>query len=136
MALNPYAIRVRAALLEALPNLVQYASETDDGALLIRVPHPHIPSGLFVTTDGDEVTVGFRTWHTHGEMLGGTSPQEHVASAISLVKQILEGQVHLVVSYLDGQFNDAWVSDDPDHEEGYAGPSERLVIGTWAELAA
>src|SRR5512147_124927 len=136
MALNPYASRVRAALIAALPNLAQYASETNDGALLVRVPHPRIPSGLLVTTQGNEVTVGFRTWHTHGEMLGGASPQEHAASAISLVTQILEGQVQLVVSYLNGEFNDAWVSDDPGHDQSYAGPSERLVIGTWAELAA
>ena len=136
MAFNAYASRVHGALIEALPQLAQYASETDGGALIVRVPHPRIASGLVVTTDGDEVTVGFRTWHTHGELLGGASPQEHAVNAIALVKAILEDQVQLAVTYRDGSFDDAWVTEDPDHELRYRQPSEHLIIGTWNELAA
>ncbi len=136
MAFNSYASQVHDALIEALPHLAEYASEAEGGTLVVRVPHPRIASGLVVTTEGDEVTVGFRTWHTHGELLGGASPQEYATSAISLVKAILEDQVQLAVSYLNGDFDDAWVTDDPDHEQRYVQPSEQVVIGTWNELAA
>ena len=123
-------------MLETLPRLAPYLDETDSGALLIRVPHPRIPSGLVLTTAGDEITVGFRTWHTHGELLGGTSPEDQVRSALEFVRRILDGDVQLVVSSVDGEFHDAWVTDDPLKEQRYAGPHERLRVGTWSELAA
>ena len=136
MPLNRYATKVRAAVLQTLPRLGQYLDESGSGALVLRVPHPRIPSGLILSTQGDEVSVGLGVWHTHGELLGGSSPEEHIQSALALVHRILEGDVQLVVRYLDGEFEDAWVTDDPDREDKYIQPNESLVIGTWAELAA
>jgi hypothetical protein len=44
--------------------------------------------------------------------------------------------VQLVISYVDGAFEDAWVTDDPAREERYCQPNEELLVGTWSELAA
>ena len=134
--LNPYATHVRGAVLHTLPRLAPYMSEAREGALVIRVPHPAIPSGLVLSTEGDEITVGFRQWHTHGELLAGTSPARQIQAALDLLERILEDEVLLAISYVDGEFVDAWVTDDPSKEERYAQPNEKLRIGTWSELAA
>ena len=136
MPLNSYATRVRSAVLETLPRLAPYMEETQSGALRIRVPHPRISSGLVITTEDDEMTIGFRSWHTHGELLGGTSSDEHVLRALEFVEQLLEGNVQVVISTVDGEFNDAWVTDDPLKEHRYVQPHEQLLIGTWSDLAA
>jgi hypothetical protein len=134
MALNPYATEVRGALLERLPRLAPYMTEGDAGTLTVRVPHGNIPTGLVLTTEGDEVTIGFDRWHTHGELLGGASPREHLLAALDLVERILEDEVQLAISYIDGAFDDAWVVVDPAMEQKYAAPNEQLRIGTWSEL--
>jgi hypothetical protein len=136
MSLNEYAVRVRAVIIESFPRLLPYLKESDSGSLTITIPHSRIASGLLITTDGDEVSVGFRTWHTHGELLGGKTPEEHMHAAFAFVEQILDDEVPLVVSYVDGEFHDAWVSSDPTREEKYVQPNEQIRIGTWSGLAA
>ena len=119
-------------MLEILPRLAPYVSEAPEGALVIRVPHPAIPSGLVLSTKGDEITVGFRRWHTHGELLGGMSPDEHIQAALALVERILEDEVSIAISYVDGEFDDAWVTDDLSKEGRYVQSNETLRIGTWS----
>jgi hypothetical protein len=111
--LNSYATRVQGAVLETLPRLAPYMTESQEGALVIRVPHPAIPSGL-VSTKGDEISIGFQRWHTHGELLGGRSPDEHIHAALEFVERILEGDVQIAFSYVNGDFDDAWITDDHD----------------------
>jgi len=123
-------------VLEVLPRLAPYLSEAPDGALVIRVPHPAIPSGLVVSTEGDEITVGFRRWHTHGELLGGPSSEEQIQAALAFVEQILEDEVSIAISYVDGEFDDAWVTEDPSKEQRYVQSNEKLRVGTWSGLAA
>ena len=135
MSLNEYAVRERALIIESFPRLLPYLTETDSGSLSISVPHPRIPTGLLVTTNGDEISVGFRTWHTHGELLGGKTPEEHMHAAFAFVEQMLDDEVLIVVSYVDGEFHDAWVSTDPTREGKFLQPNEQIRIGTWSELA-
>jgi len=136
VSLNAYSTRVRALVVETFPRLLPYLAETDSGSLTIGIPHPTIPPGLHISTDGDEITVGFGIWHTHGELLGGRTPDEHMHAAFEFVERILDNEVPIVVSYLDGEFHDAWVSDDPTREGKHVQPNERIRIGTWSELAA
>jgi hypothetical protein len=135
MPLNPYSSRVRDAFLARLPLLAPFMTDTPEGILEIRIPHPRIPSGLIVSTDDDEVSIGFRTWHTHGDLFGGTTPEEHLRDAITFVEQILSNQAQIAISQVDGVFADAWVTDDPVKERRWVQPNEDLRIGTWAELA-
>jgi hypothetical protein len=136
MSLDPYAKRVRALIVESFPRLLPYLTESDEGSLQLLVPHPMIPPGLRITTTEDDITVGFRTWHTHGELLGGRTPEEQMRAAFVFVEQILNDEVPIVVSYVAGEFNDAWVTSDPAKEGEYVQPNEHIRIGTWSELAA
>jgi hypothetical protein len=136
MALNKYAQQVRRSVLEILPRLAPYLHDGPEGSLSIAVPHPRIPTGLLINTEGDEITIGFQEWHTHGDMLGGDSPEQHLRAALEFVRRILEDEVQLVISYVDGAFRDAWVTEDPAKDEKYSEPNEELLIGTWSELAA
>ena len=45
-------------------------------------------------------------------------------------------ELELVISYVDGAFQDAWVSDDPAKDDKYSQPNEELLVGTWSALAA
>jgi hypothetical protein len=123
-------------VLGTLPRLAPYLEEEPGGSLSIRVPHSRIPTGLLIVTEGDEITIGFKQWHTHGDMLGGNSPDEHIQAALEFIRSIVEDEVQLVISYVDGAFEDAWVTDDPAKEERYCQPNEELLFGTWSELAA
>ena len=136
MTLNAYASRVRALIIESFPRLLPYIAEADTGCLTVTIPHPAIPPGLVVTTNGDEVTVGFHTWHTHGELLGGKTPAEHMQAALEFVERILDDEVPIVVSHVDGEFHDAWPSSDVAKEAKYVQSNERIRIGTWSGLAA
>jgi hypothetical protein len=91
---------------------------------------------LVIDTQGDEIIIGFHEWHTHGDLLGGDTPDEHVSAALEFVRRILEDEVQLVISYVDGAFQDAWVTEDSAKDEKYSAPNEELLIGTWSELAA
>ena len=97
MALTNYARQVRRSVLETLPRLAPYLSDGPEGSLSISGPHPRIPTGLVIDTAGDEITIGFHEWHTHGDMLGGDSPEEHVSAALEFVLRVLEDEVQLVV---------------------------------------
>jgi hypothetical protein len=136
MALNEYAQQVRRSILEELPRLAPYLSDGPSGYLSICVPHPRIPSGLLIETEGDEITIGFQEWHTHGDLLGGNSPEEHVSAALEFVRRLLDDELQLVISYVDGAFQDAWVTDDAAKDDRYSAPNEELLIGTWSTLAA
>jgi hypothetical protein len=86
--------------------------------------------------DSPSITIGFKQWHTHGDMLGDNSTDEHIQAALEFIRSIVEDEVQLVISYVDGAFEDAWVTDDPAKEERYCQPNEELLVGTWSELAA
>lgn len=136
MTLTPFSAQVRDCLAAEFPDLVPFFTEQPSGVFRVRVPHPRIASGLNLSTDRDELTLGFQQWHTHGELLGGTTPTEHLAASVALLRSILNGEALLAVSFIDGRFADAWVTIRPDHEQSFVDANERVEVGTWADLAA
>ena len=84
--------------------------------------------------DGD-LTVGFQgfAWHTHGDILewsgyAGT-PAERVRG---FVDDIVSSRRVIVISRLDGKIRDAWVTNDPNHDEmKYAWPNETIEKRFW-----
>ena len=127
--LSPFASEVRQIIHEKLPGLAPKLSETPAGELILTVPHPVIPSGLRAETQGSDFTIGFAVWHTHADVEGG------VVAAVDLLGRILADEVTLVVLERSGQFEDAWVTQDPERERKYQQPDETLRIGSWSELA-
>ena len=84
--------------------------------------------------DGD-LTVGFDgcAWHTHGDILewsgyAGT-PAERVRA---FVDDVIASRQLIVISGVDGQVRDAWVTDDPTCDElKYAAPNETIEKRLW-----
>ena len=88
--------------------------------------------------DGDW-TVGFDgfAWHTHGILnwsgYAGT-PEER---ARAFVDDIVASRLVIVISRVDGNVRDAWVTDDPTHDElKYAEPNETIEKRLWNGQAA
>lgn len=134
--MDALAAQVKSALHERLPHLAEYVVAPSEAPVVLRVPHPAIPCGLVVRAEAGDVSVGFRQWHTHGDLLGGGLPAAQIDAVLDLVGQILRSEVLLAVSHVDGAFVDAWVTDDPAKEGRFAQSNGTLRVGTWAELAA
>jgi hypothetical protein len=81
VTLNIYSRQVLRAFLDLLPELEPYAHCAEGGVLDITVPHPKIESGLHVTAAGGEVSIGFREWHTHADLLAAGSEKDVIAVA-------------------------------------------------------
>lgn len=135
MTFNSYSRQVRRAFLDRLPELEPHARCTKSGVLEITVPHPKIKAGLHVTTAGDEVSIGFREWHTHADLLLAGSEKDMIAAAVEFVCDILYGHIRLAVSFRDGGFQDAWPTDDEEKELRWVRSDERLEFGTWQQLS-
>jgi len=97
------------------------------------------PDGLLVLivdlTDGDW-SIGFDkfAWHTHGNILHATrydgTPEE---ATRQFVDDILSSRCVIVLSSIDGQLRDAWVTDDPDRDETkYAEENESIEKRFWS----
>jgi len=61
-----------------------YLADSPRGSLSISVPHPRIPTGLVINTIGDE----------------------------TFVRRILDDEAQVVISYVNGAFQDAWATED------------------------
>ncbi len=106
---------------------------TSDGALT-----------LIVDIDGSSLTpdysVGFDgfEWHTHGDLLylGEALPQE--AAVRKFVDQLLNDQLTIVVSRINGKITNAWVTDELNVEEEikYKPDEETLEFRYWSGSSA
>lgn len=85
--------------------------------------------------DGDwSVGFGGFAWHTHGDILEWSGyagpPAERVRA---FVDDIIASRRVIVVSRIDGMVRDAWVTDDPTHDElKYAEPNETIEKRLWS----
>ncbi|MGV3754910.1 MAG: hypothetical protein ACO1QS_05970 [Verrucomicrobiota bacterium] len=98
--LNPYSHRVACALLARLPQLADYATPDNspgapEGSLLIRMDQPVKSSepGLYVATDVEEITVGFRACYVHFMDYEHTGTDDHIDRAITYVHDLLEDRI-------------------------------------------
>jgi hypothetical protein len=134
MKLNEYSEQFYRNLLQRLPDLEKYASRNEDGSLTIVYPNPGTPASLYISTREDDILIGFRQWHTHGDLLGGEDEDSQIAQSIDFIERIVTDQEKIVVCYTDGEFSDAWVTDDEEGEYEYKQPNEEFEIGLWSQL--
>lgn len=99
-SLNPYSHRVACNLLSKLPHLAYYALPDNspgapEGSLLIRMPQPtnSAEPGLYVATDVEEITVGFRACYVHFMDYEHTGTDEHIDRAIAYIEDLLEDRI-------------------------------------------
>lgn len=86
-------------------------------------------------TDGDwSIGFGNLAWHTHGDILhasGYTGTPEEATR--QFVDNILSSRCVIVISRVDGELRDAWVTDDPDAGEmKYAAANETIEKRLWS----
>ena len=136
ISLNTLSTEFRDRFVQSFPHLASLIEERDDGSLHIRIPHPRIPSGLVISTARNDLTIGFRDWHTHGDVLTAYNCGSPLDCTVAFVEWILTDEVLIAISIVNGGFRDAWVTDDPEEDRRYVQPNEQLLIGSWSELAS
>ena len=138
MELNDFSQRVKERFLKELPTLSPYVQIQPDGILEIKIPHPLIISGLIISTQGNEISIGCKKWHTHGELLKHEANKydngSELDDSIAFVKDILNDKIKFVVSFVDNQFNDAWPTFDEEKEHKFIQLNEKIVINYWSKL--
>jgi hypothetical protein len=107
--LDEYSRRFAAVLFAAHPEWREFASVDtieggDEGALLIEVSPAHprdIKGPLYVSTDGEEITVGFDIHHTHFDRFANDEEAEAFSEALAFIADLLAECV-AVISWWDG----------------------------------
>lgn len=117
--------RVNGAYLSGTPALAIVERHlSPDGLLLLIVER---------ADDGDW-SVGFDgySWHTHGDLLAFEYGGLPDAAVRAFVNDIITSQRVVVISRLDGTFNDVWITDDPCRDEmKYAEAKETIEKRYW-----
>jgi len=110
--LNEYSRRFAGVLFAAHPEWRELASvdtaeSVDEGSLLVKVS-PSTPRDikwpLQISTDGDEITVGFDIYHAHFNRHADEDEAEAFAEALAFIADLLYERV-AVISWWDG---DEW----------------------------
>lgn len=107
--LNPYSRRVHEAFMAALPLLGDFAHMDNspgapEGSLIIRVPQSMKPQepGLYISTDVQEITVGFRACYVHFMDYEHTGSDEHIDRAIAYTRDVMEDRIVIKKWYRHG----------------------------------
>jgi len=95
---DAFSERFRAALIARLPEIAMQLRECADESLELRILAPSGHGELFISTCGEEVTVGFGKWHGHFEELdwwpdGDTPKGNAFERPISLIADLLRDLV-------------------------------------------
>jgi hypothetical protein len=108
-SLNPYSRRVAEAIFAALPQLEEFAHEDNspgapEGALQVRMPQPVTSDepGLYLSTDIEEITVGFRACYVHFMDYEHTGTDEHMDKAIAYIRDLLADRIVIKKWYRHG----------------------------------
>jgi hypothetical protein len=110
--LNEYSRRFAAVLFAAHPEWRELASVdtaegVDEGSLVVEVAPPtprDIKGPLHVSTDGEEITVGFDIYHSHFNRYADVEEAVAFAEALAFIADLLAERV-AVISWWDG---DEW----------------------------
>lgn len=110
--LNEYSRRFADVLFAAYPEWREGASMddtegVDEGSLVVQVSPPQprdIKWPLHISTDGDEVTVGFDIYHRHFSRYAHDEEAESFAEALAFIADLLAERV-AVISWWNG---DEW----------------------------
>ena len=110
--LNEYSRRFADVLFTAYPEWREFASvdtaeDVDEGTLVVQVSPPRprdIQWPLHISTDGEEITVGFDSYHRHFNRYGEDDEAEGYAEALAFIADLLAERV-AVISWWNG---DEW----------------------------
>lgn len=107
--LNPYSRRVAEAIFAALPQLEEFAHVDNspgapEGSLQIRLAQPLRSNelGLYIATDIEEITIGFRACYVHFMDYEHTGTEEHIDRAIAYIRDLLTDSIVIKKWYRHG----------------------------------
>lgn len=109
--LNPYSQRFAQALFRHFPEWQPLAKATPEGqshecSLAVRVTSA-VGDLLWVSTDREEVTVGFDAFHTHFESSLDEEEAEAFEEALSFIADLLAERTIVVVGFSEGRIHGA-----------------------------
>ena len=139
--LNAYARRVADRLFRHFPDWAQLATtdphpNADPGALLIEVvaKSNNTEHGLYVSTDGDELTIGFHTHHCHFADYHQKGCDIHIENAIEYINQLINEEYVIHSWYRGGQFCGS-VTGTPESvgdPSQFVGSVDTITCRSWA----
>ncbi len=132
-------------VLEHFPEWRSFAEFTRDDvsegrSVLFKVPQPGGDRFLYISTEGDEVTISFDKWHCHeGAWLEDEEPavEANIARrSIELIDDILNEREVLVVRFQNGTWTGSTLQAATDEIEPTAGEVARVLSwrGTFDRL--
>jgi hypothetical protein len=103
ISLTQYSALAQKAILEHLPALVPQLREQPDGSLFLELLSP---SGckFWISTEGQEVTVGFDAHHVHFGTPWEPDADADARDAIEYIHKLMCGQYRVAVWSRDGKF--------------------------------
>jgi hypothetical protein len=108
--LNPYARRVAMHLFRQFPDWTAFATidshpNADAGSLKLEVPSGSPKQGvLHISTDGDELTIGFHTHHCHFTDYDQLGTDSHIQDGIEYLGKLIVEEFVIHSWYCHGQF--------------------------------
>ena len=107
--LNEFSRRFAAVLFDAHPEWREFASVDtteglDEGSLLVEISPAQprdIKQSLHISTDGEEITVGFDSYHSHFNRYADEEEAEAFAEALAFIADIVAEQI-AVISWWNG----------------------------------
>jgi len=146
LRLNDLSDKLVKGLLAAHPDWEPYLEAAGCGddlnqCVRLQIPPPgDTAEFLWLDTEDEEVTIGFREWHTHSPLWGPEVEANVVEWSLDLLHLIMDEQVIVVICYRHGQWTGSSLVEAGDTvvppEEGEArvfswrGTHDRVITGT------
>ena len=101
--MDEYSAAAREAISQCLPALASELREQEDGSLFLESLSP---SGhqFWVSTAGDEITVGFDAHHVHFGTPWEPDATDDVRDACEYIQKLMQGEYQVAVWYRRGRF--------------------------------
>jgi len=102
---NEYAARVATLLVSAFPENAQDISVDVRGELCLRIecPSDAVSADLSITTDDEQVTVAFHTYHVHSRDWSRDGSDGHITDAILFAQRLIDEHWVVLGLYWDGR---------------------------------
>jgi hypothetical protein len=104
-ALNELSAAFADRLFHKYPQWEHLAKNLQDGPFEVSVPQPGADRYLLISTQDDEITIGYDYWHDHLGSFLGLSDKEVIDQGMEEIRAIIEEDLVVMISFRD----DKWV---------------------------
>jgi hypothetical protein len=119
-SLNEFSRKVAQGIFREHPDWDAFASEAADepGILGVVVPQSGTDPALWITTSGNEITIGFDDkFHTHLGAFQGITDDRAIEFALDTIREIIEERKIFWVILRDGKWKGAGLELSPAHRD-------------------